>query len=1298
MDTSSIIDFIKTKYPKVVFEPFKFANRGALAFVISDRNLVIGFVNPNGTLCKLIQPVNIDLLSSDSMRQIIEKIPTVRGFTSEDQKRLMKMFTSQSPVVTTVGQEASDQIIVELQEQIKRSDISQSEMRTIIQDLERQRLELSSKLSDLTSEHSSLTSERDSLTGKLSDLAKERDVLADTNTKLTEQISNLQQNIAKTSGEAISSLTEQLSTLTSERDTLSSRVSSMNNEKSNFEAQILGLTKNISELDERIAKLRSEGDAIKSERDTSSSRVSSLTSENTDLGNRVTELTSKLSSLEKERDLVKGDRTELESQIKRLTSERESLNTKVTELMNKIVDLGADSKASHERSVAEAQEYKALYDSRSNEIVLIKQQYENKIATITAQYDEVVKQLDQCRKQIVDQNDAILKGIEEYKEKMKDFVSSKDLKIEDLEAIRKRDLAQIAELQKQLEGLLQSERDGLQKLQTQSDLVSDYEKRLSERGQAVLDLEGAVERIQDKLTDVQEELKQSELQRNLIQGYKDRCKDKVLAEKAQIIQAIKEYNTKWLDWAERSEIDTTEYKRKLLQEFEVVKQNLQSVLDSEIDKSEMSKREILLLKQNISDVEASLKKTINDQLAELSVKDDLLKQKQAELQAKDAELQAKDTELQAKDAELRTSQTEIESRDERLRSTEERLGVLDARCGEGSDYDKMSGEIQRLREQNRRIPELQRELLEVKRLLEQNRNTGIETNLDYDNCYSIITNFASLNNIFFRKQEIMKKLDNIIKNNLGSFTNLSDDMKATVKADFERVQTEIMNHIKFLNLSDYISSPNFEYLKSRSTRSRVPESYCKDLSNLLEYWNVNKGQYRDQDTRLTNIYEDLAGAVRIYIRVKPLIGTERTESTIRLQTVENKKTKSLAVDCSDVSETKYKTPETFGEFYGIFEEDYNNLDVYTGQRGTPVSNNLKVNIDDIIESSDTISPGLYSTFKQVEDGYSIVIFGYGLSGSGKTYTLLGSKGNPGVLHYGLANLQNVKNIRLKNLFEQYVYKVNFNNRQVSGRIHHLIGKISQLNEVSKDETSEFQRVIPSYMDIKALRVEDLYALTDIIEQYRIERGRIKSTPNNPTSSRSHLYSVFEIEFTGGKTGFITIVDTAGRESPLDIFNTFIETTTTLPSVMAPPPVGGPVNIEKNMKSEHKLTYKPDQVFDILNEGFYINETINHLVYYFNLKNGKTISTPKQGVDKRFNVVYKVPNYFVQPQEEQSKIDGSNNSLMIPILKFLDNLSTRSKTSDWRPTKFITICSVRQESKYCDQTMETMQFAQNVKSS
>jgi hypothetical protein len=1034
MDSKNIIDYIKKNYPKLIFKPLKFKQSRAIAFVLDDNNLIIGFINSNGTLCKLIDPIDSKTLENGNIQDIINKLPIVNGFSFKDKQRLLRIFKNR---ITTISKAEHNKTIKALTKQIKQY------------------------------------------------------------------------------------------------------------EKQN-------------------------------------------------------------------------------------------------------------------------QEYKTLFDRKSNDIILIERKYEDEIKTINDKYNNTLKELNECKAQIINQKDAILEGINKYKDEVKEFVLSKDLKIEDLEKIHKRDSEEYKLLQDRLNLLLKNEKDYKSNIESNQDIISDYDIKLSKASNQVSELQNAIEQIQTELQNTKDELSKSELRSQLLEGYKTRCKDKILNEKEQIMNAIGDYNEAWRGWAENIKDDVTEYKRKLVLELKTVQENLKSVLSSSVEKSNLSDNEIRRLKQNIIDIESSLQNVINEQLMKLSERDE----------------------------QIRLMQKQIED-------------IKSEQVSEQSSYDKQSSEMQleidKLREENSRIPELQRRLKEVEQLLLQNNNTRIETKIDYDNCYSIITNFVALNNIFFRKQEIIKHLDDIITNDLGEFRNLNESIKESIKQNFYKIKAEISTHIKFLNLSDYINSPNFEYLKSKSSRNRVPENFCKDLSNLLDYWNINKTEYREQDRRLINIYEDLSGAVRIYIRIKPLIGKDIKNKTIELQTVENKKLKSLYVDCSDNLITKYKQKRLFGEFYGIYEEDYSNLDIYTGQRDSATENltSLEVNMDQILESADSISPGLYSTFKQVEEGYSIVLFGYGLSGSGKTFSLLGSKGSPGILHYGLANLENVENIRLKYLFEQYYDRINFNNRQVSGKIHNLINKISQLKDVSIDETGRFEKRIPSHIDIKNLKVNDIYSLTDIIDKYRIEAGRIKQTPNNPVSSRSHLYFVFEIEFKNGKRGYITIVDTAGRESPMDIFNLFIDTSkgNTIASVMAPPPVGGVNNIQRSLKQEYKDVYNPENVFEILKEGFYINETINHLIYYFNIKNGKTILTPRQKIDDRYNVIYKVENYFVQPKGEFDKIDSSNNSLMIPILKFLDNLSNKNKSDEeWKPTKFITLCCVRQEDRYCDQTMETLEFAQNVKSS
>ena len=62
--------------------------------------------------------------------------------------------------------------------------------------------------------------------------------------------------------------------------------------------------------------------------------------------------------------------------------------------------------------------------------------------------------------------------------------------------------------------------------------------------------------------------------------------------------------------------------------------------------------------------------------------------------------------------------------------------------------------------------------------------------------------------------EIIDKLKEIINNNIGVFTHLNESVKEKIKNDFQKVRDEILVHINFLNLSEYMSSPNIQYLKN----------------------------------------------------------------------------------------------------------------------------------------------------------------------------------------------------------------------------------------------------------------------------------------------------------------------------------------------------------------------------------------------------------------------------------------------------------------------------------------------------
>ncbi|NBP13160.1 hypothetical protein EBU95_02045 [bacterium] len=735
------------------------------------------------------------------------------------------------------------------------------------------------------------------------------------------------------------------------------------------------------------------------------------------------------------------------------------------------------------------------------------------------------------------------------------------------------------------------------------------------------EITGTIEEIKAELAKSRDLFRQTQIKAMALQAHQQQCAQTVLQQKEEIIKRIAQYNERYSNWAAKLQSDTQAYKAKLLQESkEAIR-----LLESAKTDTGLGEKEAQQLRQSVSDIKKQLAKTVSDNLIQLNLKE------------------------------------------------QEIVRLRDLSKTESVNYQSQ-------------IAQLQKELSQVKLLLSQNDQTSIGSQIDFTNCHEIVKAFCALNNVFYRKQEVIKKLDSILADPENSFTNLAEATKENIKAEFEKVKLGINQHIDFMDLKRYINDArcrqNLEFFKNELTRNKVPKSFCDELSSLVTYWDTNKLEFREQDRILTNIYEDLSGAVRVYVRIKPLLGLDQRNRTVTIETP----LKKVKLICGG-------RQESYGEFYGVFDQSFSNMDVYTGIENSESVLESPINVDAIVESQDTVSPGLYSTIRQVEDGYSVVIFGYGASGAGKTMTLVGNGKIPGLLHYARSNLRGVTSFRLRYMFEQYHSLVNFNFRKVAGKIHTLVGTIPRLDRAFiADETSQFSTEI-ARLNLDNLVYQDLFTLTRITDNYRKQKMRIAKTPNNPESSRSHLYMVFEVTFETGKTGYITFVDTAGRESPVDIFNTFIDSSkSSLESIMAPS--GGEQLIEKSKKEDLDRVYNAAHILSVLKGGFYINETINHLVYYFNKKNYKQTNITMQSENESYSPL----KYFVDPRKETSKISAANNSLMIPILKFLDNLSNKNKNdSDFRPTKFVTIVNLRQEEKYCDQTFESMEFANAIKS-
>jgi hypothetical protein len=851
-------------------------------------------------------------------------------------------------------------------------------------------------------------------------------------------------------------------------------------------------------------------------------------------------------------------------------------------------------------------EYIIKYNDLSQNFLLIKKEKEE----LFLQLQQKLNEQQNCNKKIIEEKQIIISKINQYKNSVTQFLNDKSLDIKEI----KQRLILVRE-----------------KLNKEQEIMSKIMENMSNQDPQLKD---NILEILNQLKNLNEELNSKKMEIEVLKQYKNNCGQKIIQDKEQIIQAIKNYKEQWMNW-----LNNTNTQRKILinqlkKDYTIVNQKFQEILKE----NNLKDSEIRKLKDSLMSLQNTIDYTTNDQLIAINTK-------HAE---------------------------EIEN------------------------YKK---EIER---QKQEIIQLNNDLNTVRELLQKNIETKIPIVTDYTDCKKVAYVFRKVNNQIMRKKEVIQLLKNKIlpkyRNITAQYISLEENtpniipnsILDQIEQEIDIIEQRLNNHISFFDLEKYNIESKINILENPAVKSSTElDEFCQRLNDINFYWSQNENDFLQDDIKLTNIYEDLSGAVRVYVKIRP-----NEENTIRV--IDPNNPRSLEVDCPSPQDR-----QIFSNFYGVFDPTFTNKEIFTGFKDDEINLGFEqLQIPNLDTSPGNI--GLYNSFRQVENGYSIIIFGYGLSGSGKTRTLFGNnrENEPGLIHYALSNLDNVQSISIKNIFEQYYSRQNVQEGYLTGQIVNLLGKIPPIytgqntyNIPQNFETQEFD--LEAYKNISLSELTNqLEGLTNIIEKHRIQKGRIKQTPNNPTSSRSHLFIVFKIYFTSGKTGYLTFVDMAGRESPVDIYETFFNPGKySLASFMLNARISKQIPLLQQLIYPNFADFDVSYIYNMLEEGFFINETINHLTYFFQQKNNKKIDAKKQlkGLDS-----YSVSRFFVSPSEEQKgNINTSKNCLMIPILQYLDNQG--KSANEFKPTKFIMMCNVRQEPRYCKQIIETLNFANNVKS-
>ncbi|KAK6190079.1 hypothetical protein SNE40_002016 [Patella caerulea] len=268
--------------------------------------------------------------------------------------------------------------------------------------------------------------------------------------------------------------------------------------------------------------------------------------------------------------------------------------------------------------------------------------------------------------------------------------------------------------------------------------------------------------------------------------------------------------------------------------------------------------------------------------------------------------------------------------------------------------------------------------------------------------------------------------------------------------------------------------------------------------------------------QLHNTIQELKGNIRVFCRVRPLLGKE---------TIGN-----------DGIITHMNFPDTDGKILEMDKIGDATLNESTLLNSTRGASKYEFNFDKVFDPTSTQA----SVFEEISqlvqsalDGYNVCIFAYGQTGSGKTYTMEGG------------GLEEEKSMGMIPRAVQQIFATGSQLQEKGWQYEFLASMLEIYNETIHDLLSERQD-IKHEVKMKGKDTSDVYVtnlttvpvkqeseVLNLLKQASHNRA-VAETKCNERSSRSH--SVFQLHLTGNNTitgealqGTLNLVDLAGSE-------------------------------------------------------------------------------------------------------------------------------------------------------------------------
>lgn len=329
--------------------------------------------------------------------------------------------------------------------------------------------------------------------------------------------------------------------------------------------------------------------------------------------------------------------------------------------------------------------------------------------------------------------------------------------------------------------------------------------------------------------------------------------------------------------------------------------------------------------------------------------------------------------------------------------------------------------------------------------------------------------------------------------------------------------------------------------------TKTNEIVCDEIDVIFDRHGALLPLLQEQIQQMRNALEDAIGSVRVYLRIRGDGDIVRPTDT------------SLMLNCSSDKDPLYE------HINRVFQGNQTNTD---------------------------IASNMQNLFAQLENGYKLVIFGYGSSGSGKTFSLLGAGSSKGVVE--LAVPSNAT------LSLNAVYELsNISSGSVAAEKVFVLYK-------AKNVSLPFKETPLQLTGLNA--TTPINQVNQLVEDERRRHNRILSTILNPNSSRSHLVIEYKVSFPNGVSTKMVIVDLAGSESTDIIFNDPSNDQVKKRLHISSPMGLSGVKIDQNDEEGKKFR-------DTMKQSDYINKSLASLGVYLKKRKAGKIDAPTNNVSR-----------------------------------------------------------------------------------